>query len=198
MCLIAFFVPHNRYHSREMLEIARGLKRRGLYCGFVCIDESYNRDYKTINIMANKGFEILPFEENILEKVACRSLYVMNDWGGVVHELVKSANEKGLLTFGGVEGVNDFDDCAYKIDGVGRIRNPYKTVQYLFVTSKHDLMFFPNQKCYLAGIPRLDPLFEELPIFPRVNEVLINCNFTYGIYSDKRNNWIEDVVSGSQ
>lgn len=189
------FVPHNSYHSKEMLEVAGHLSDCGGRVGFICIDDHYKHNHQTISIIAENGFDVHAFSGGILDLVPARSLYVMNDWGGVVHELVKAANNRGMITFGTVEGVNDFDDCGYKFDGVGRIRNPYKTVQHLFLTCKHDLMFFPDKSCDVVGIPRIDPLLSEEPVFPHADEILVNCNFTYGIYEEQRMKWVHDVIT---
>ena len=176
------------------MAVSKHLHGEGLTIGFICIDDHYDHNHHTKDIISEQGFEIHAFCEGILELLTTKALYVMNDWGGVVHDLVLDANQRGLITFGAVEGVNDFDDRGYKIDGQGRMRNPYNTVNHVFLTSRHDLRYFPKKECYIVGIPRVDSLVSEAPTFPDKDEVLINSNFTYGIYSDRRDQWIEDVV----
>ena len=60
---------------------------------------------------------------------------------------------------------------------------------------RFDTQFFKNKKTILTGSPRFDDFTNVKKNIKIENDIAINCNFSYGLYSDKAESWVYDVVS---
>jgi glycosyltransferase involved in cell wall biosynthesis len=188
------FLPHKDYHVWTMGLIARELKKRGINSCLMDLTDYY-RDEGSRN--EAKNFQDIPFLDfNFLrvEKIDYKALICMNDWDKkIVRPEVIKAKKKNKITIGIVEGVQDFLDLDTKQN-----RQPYKTVEYVFLTGKHDKQFFrdKNDKTFIIGIPRLKKLLNIEPKFPKEALAVINLNFSYNVLSDKAKVWLDSAIEG--
>jgi len=187
------FVPHNAYHTFNMSLILPYLDLDKYEVIFVNLgkywhDEGAGREIKRLNLSS------MFFNRLILIQERPDILFVMNDWGGVVGKKVIEANMLGIQTVGLVEGVQDFQDTHIDHIGVGRRRFPYQHVTHPYLTGEYDKKFIKSRNSKVVGIPRIEPLLNEKPVFPEEPLIVINSNFTYGLYTTIQQKWIEDVV----
>lgn len=113
-------------------------------------------------------------------------LLLGNDWGTVEKYVAHQFQRHGIPVACLQESVIDFGDELRRMEWCD-----YPLVQGI-ITLKHlhrDVMF-------LTGNPR----YEHLHITPRptTERIIINSNFTYGIFEDIRAEWIKDVVNACQ
>lgn len=187
------FVPHTEYHVVNMSACVGELETRGFECVFVNIEKVY-RNEGVGEALERLGLKYVEYEADIVSRARPRAVIVMNDWGGVVQTLVREANDLKIPTIGIIEGVQDFLDSHVEHIGVGRIRRPYRTVKHVLAGGDYDLKFVDRDKAFVVGMPRIEPLFKKDFALPESIQVAINCNFTYGIYTDFAERWVLDAV----
>lgn len=187
------FMPHNAYHTFNMSHAVPFLRKAGMECVFVNVDEAY-RGEGARKEMERLRLSYLDYGADILDRLRPDLVVVMNDWGGVVHQTVLEANHRLIPTVAIVEGVQDFEDTHVAHIGVGRIRKPYRHAKYALLIGEYDRKFLTGPNTRLMGIPRLEPLLKEAPLFPDKPLVAINCNFTYGIYTQQREDWLDSCI----
>lgn len=188
------FLPLGSYHVWTMCLISRQLKERGFssclldltdYCGY---PDGRNKA---------KEFSDVPFLDysELLEgNIDYNTIVCMNDWDKkVINKRIRFDKKRGKNTIGIIEGINDFLDQDTK-----RKRKPYRTVEFLLLSGKHDKQFFKKKKTKVIGIPRLEEL--SLSSVDEVNKplALINVNFTYGVLESKRQMWLESAIRGCE
>lgn len=113
-------------------------------------------------------------------------LLLGNDWGTVEKYFARQFQHHGIPVACLQESVIDFGDEFRRMEWCD-----YPLVQGI-ITLKHlhrDVMF-------LTGNPR----YEHLQITPRPaqDRIMINSNFTYGIFEEVRAEWIKDIVDACQ
>ncbi len=187
------FVPHNAYHTLNMSYALPYLRRADVEALFVNIEGAYRNEGAQREI-ERLGLPYVDYSEDVLDKWRPDLVVVMNDWGGVVNRVVMDANSVGIPSVAIVEGVQDFEDTHVAHIGVGRIRRPYRTARYVLAVGDYDRKFLGSDRTFVVGLPRIEPLLAETPVFPDRQLVAINCNFTYGLYTDQRQGWIEGAV----
>jgi len=187
------FIPHNAYHTYEMSFCLPYLKEKNISYMFINVDKVYKNEG-----VEKKALELeLPcvdYSEDILDLYSPKAIFVMNDWGGVVAETVKLANDTGIPTVGLVEGVQDYLDTHVEHIGVGHKRKPYQTVKHPLVVGDYDTQFFNETKPVVVGSPRIENLLKTEYSTPARPLVCINSNFTDGVYTNIQKDWVEDVV----
>ncbi len=188
------YIPHNAYHALNMSYAVSYLHQAGIETLFVNVEGAYRNEGARREI-ERLGLRYVEYGPDVLDREQPDLVVVMNDWGGVVHQTVKQANRIGIPTVAIVEGVQDFEDTHVGHIGVGRIRRPYRTAKYALATGDYDRKFLPSETTVVVGIPRIEPLLAELPAFPERPLVAINCNFTYGLYTEQGRDWIDSAVS---
>jgi GT2 family glycosyltransferase len=188
------YIPHNAYHALNMSYAVSYLHQAGIETLFVNVEEAY-RDKGARREIERLGLRYVEYSPDVLDREQPDLVVVMNDWGGVVHQTVMQANRIGIPTVAIVEGVQDFEDTHVGHIGVGRIRRPYRTAKYVLATGDYDRKFLLPETSVVVGMPRVEPLLAESPAFPEHPLVAINCNFTYGLYTEQRREWIDSAVS---
>jgi hypothetical protein len=199
------FMPHNAYHTREMASIAHELEQRNIRCLFVDITNAYP-DEGSGRVMRKLGLDHVPYTEDILRRLKPTVLFVMNDWSPVVHDRVVECRSLGVRTIALVEGVQDFEDTHIEHLGIGQPRHAYRHVDVTLLVGEHDRKFFATQRegesaspeVRLTGSTRIERLAREPRPQNRLRRVLINSNFTYGIYTQIQSEWIESAVRACQ
>lgn len=187
------FMPHNGYHTLEMASVARELERRGLRTRFVDVTDHY-RDEGVRAKAAELGLSLEPYTDDVLVRLAPRVLFVMNDWGGVVGQKVVEARQLPVTSIALIEGVQDFEDTHVDHIGVGRIRRPYRHADLALLVGEADAAALAGAATALTGSTRIEALTREPRPTSRRRLVVINSNFTYGLYTAQQQDWIEQAV----
>ena len=186
------FFPHKKYHTRSFELLIPGLRAAGL--SFLFVDSSVPyRDEAAYDPALQEHF--VTYNEFVLSRIVPRAIVCMNDWDTVVKPVVKHANSCGIPTVGIVEGVQDFLDM-----DTGRKRNPYREVANVFLPGDFDRKYFQDsgQTLWVTGVQRLDGLAAHAAARaaakrgPR-RKVVANVNFSYGVMTDRRLQWIADI-----
>lgn len=188
------FFPHKKYHTFSFELLIPRLRAAGLSFYFVDSSVPY-RDEGAYDPALAEHF--VTYNEFVLSRVVPRSIVCMNDWDSVVKPVVKHANSCGVPTVGIVEGVQDFLDM-----DTGRKRNPYREVTNVFLPGAFDRKYFQNsgQTLWVTGVQRLDGLAKYAAARATTKrgsrrKVVANVNFSYGVMTDRRLQWIADVQS---
>ena len=203
--IAVLFMPHNAYHTREMASVAHELEQRNIRCLFVDITNAYP-DEGSGRVMRELGLDHVPYTEDILHRLKPSVLFVMNDWSPVVHDRVVECRSLGVRTIALVEGVQDFEDTHIEHLGIGQPRHAYRHVDVTLLVGEHDRKFFVTPRegesarpeVILTGSTRIERLAREPRPQNRLGRVLINSNFTYGIYTQIQSEWIESAVRACQ
>jgi hypothetical protein len=67
-------------------------------------------------------------------------------------------------------------------------------VEYPFLIGEYDRKFLTTPKARVVGMPRIEPLLQEKPGFPKKPLIIINSNFTYGLYTQIQKMWLDQIV----
>lgn len=190
------FMPHKDYHVWTMGLIARELKQKNISSCILDLTDFYRDEGSREEA---KKFPDIPFLDfSILKnnQIDFDCLVCMNDWDKrVVRPQIIDAKKRGKKTIGIVEGVQDFFDLDTKQN-----RETYRYVEYVFLTGKHDELFFKDRldKTDIVGIPRLKKLLQQMPKFPMKPLAVINMNFSYNVLADKAIYWLKNAIEGCQ
>lgn len=122
---------------------------------------------------------------------ASTALVVRNDWG-VSAGLVAACKERGVRTYGWVEGVQDFHD-----DDTGRARHAYRLVDEVLTLGEWDTAQLAGATCHVVGSDRLWRRWRG-PASTHAADLVANVNFTYGVLEDARQAWVADVVAAAE
>jgi len=148
-------------------------------------------------IASASNIRAIPYTPKLLLSESPSILVVMNDWGGWPKRAVEDAKMMGIITVGHIEGAQDYLDTHLKMGYVGKRRYPYQKVEYIFLLGKYDKQFFSSKQTKLIGSPRFDSFdVKSNRIQKKFSNTLIgiNCNFSYGVFSDISEKWISDVI----
>jgi hypothetical protein len=192
--MLVAFMPHNQYHAYNMSLAVPYLAREGADSIFVSIDKVYSHHEDAESMMNKLNIPYVEFSRNFLNELKPDALVVMNDWSMVTREYVRKAKWRRIVTVALIEGVQDFEDTHVAHIGIGRIRRPYKTVEYPFLIGEYDRKFLKSRKARVVGMPRIEPLLKEKPVFPRNPLIVVNSNFTYGLYTQIQKVWLDQIV----
>lgn len=184
------FLPFNNSNVIDAALVVRELQRANISCALIDINDHYYEKNSKIGLLANPDLPSVNFE--LLSCISFKALVCSIDWEQTIgRPLIKYCQEKGILTIGMVDGIEDFEDSDY-----AHGRNAYQTVEYVLVTGKNDTKHLQNKldKVTIIGLPKIYSLWHESISFPQTPLVMLNVNFTYGTFEDARDMWIEHVV----
>lgn len=191
------FIPHKKYHTQSFELLLPYLKKHGLTYVFVDISVPYRDEDSRMESVEGA---MLSYNEFLFSRLIPNSIVCMNDWDTVVKPLVRKANQYGIPTIGVVEGVQDYHDV-----DTGRRRDPYRTVENVFLTGSFDRRYFldSRQKLFDVGVQRLEGLGAYAEARKRRSRnirktVVLNVNFSYGVMLDRREKWVKDVFDACQ
>ena len=127
----------------------------------------------------------IPFEQmdsNRLNFNHCLGFVVGNDWGPYEQIELLKFQRKQIPTYCLQESVINFNDQQHRMEWC-----TFPLIQGIITTKSlhRDILF-------LTGNPRYETLLPSK--MPENKIVLINCNFTYGVFEDVRSQWIADIV----
>ena len=115
-------------------------------------------------------------------------IVVFNDWG-MPRDLVCLANNRGVETFGWVEGFQDFNNVDIRRDLL-----PYSQVHKVLGLVPSEAQFFEESRFFLVGSHRLASFKNSrVPSDERSLDVLVNLNFTYGTSRRYASDWARRV-----
>ncbi len=105
-----------------------------------------------------------------------------NDWSSEAKIIIFLCRVYNITTYCIQESVVDFGDKANRLE----------YADYIFIQGEQTKEHLKRNNLILSGNPR----YEDLK-YSKItnNQILINCNFTYGIFEDQRDSWIDDIVS---
>lgn len=191
------FVPHNRYHSKTMIELCEKLVQMG-FSARICNISPPHPEEGARDTLADAGY--LDIFQFLQETHYPRNLVVMNDWEPIiVRPMIEWANSAGITTIAMVEGVNDFLDVDTK-----KNRKAYTRCRHLIMNGEDDFRFFNDRaNKYVGGIQRLDDLFQKKIKQSRSTNrcieirdkkrVLVNCNFSYDVLAEYALDWLRSI-----
>jgi len=203
------FVPNNETHVKMLYPIAKLIKNRK----FLIFDDKENAEkhLKLLNeefiyiekpnprIIKSLFKRMIPFKSlikktiffkkyaeqptSILKRLDWKPSVIVcgNDWSYTKH-LIKEAKMLGIPTVCIQEGPQDFD-------------LPYKAMMYAdheFLQGLIHAKYLKRNRFVITGNPRLEN-FKKPPL-PKKPLVMVNGNFTYGIYEDARDSWIKGIA----
>lgn len=133
--------------------------------------------------LSNLGIGFSQMQLSTIQPSQYQSLLLSNDWGGIEILLQDKFHKKGIPTICLQESVIDFNDQYHRME----------ICDYPLLQGVATLKHLERNVYFLTGNPR----YEELQIqpLPSSDFVMINCNFTYGIFEEWREQWISDIVS---
>jgi hypothetical protein len=188
------------YHLRNAVHIARFLNKKDINSLIVnmssCLDGGRRAvtlveldDYSDLDI---KNYDRRNLDE-IYEPKNGIALF-FNDWG-MSNKRIRNLRRKGVITIGINEGVNDFLKLS---EGFTSKVSPYRTCEYVILPGQFDKQFFRDrsEKCFVAGLPMINKLYNESVKMPTKPLAVINVNFTYGILTHKRDLFIKTAIEG--
>ena len=167
--------------ANSCLKIYQALKNK-----FNCIliypiynDEGAESYFKRSRVDATK------FSKNLLKKHRGKAkLYLLNDWSKEAKRIISLSRVNEIPTFCIQESIIDFS---------GKIKRMQNT-DYVLMQGIQSVIDLNRKTFIITGNPRYK-LLSNNQRNKNILNVLINCNFTYGIFEDVRKTWIEDIVS---
>lgn len=190
---LVLFMPHNRYHTYNMSYIIPHLNNLNIDSIFLNADEKFGEG--SLEEIKRLSLPYVEYTGNCLREIKPDLVLCMNDWRGVIKDLVNKANDIGIPSVGMVEGVQDFLDSQTEGMTSHSKRRPYQRCRFQFLSGDYDRKFINGNRALVIGVPRIEELIKEESNKPSNALVSINCNFTYGIYEDIALLWIDEVVS---
>ena len=171
------FMPSNDSHVGWMLPIAERLEN-SRFMVFPAKDENAEL-YLTKH---QKMFA--QYYPGTLKTIEPLVIVLGSDWGGYEQQAIQEAKALGIPTVCIQEGCLDFQDPHV---------NRMKRADYAFLQGPVMRKYIRRQdNIFITGNPKYDSLYET-PLPEKVT-VMINSNFTYGIYENARDRWVQDVV----
>lgn len=192
---IAFF-PHKRYHARSAHLIAKRLERHGLSSIVIDFSSAFGDEGVGEYLSENPDLAWMSYTEYRLSLTEISAAAAFNDWDRVVKEYLAECKRAGIQTIGIVEGVNDY----LSVDTKGW-RPAYQFVEHLLLPGQFDKRYFPeHNSVHVCGVQRLDSLIEDAAAATSERELdcVINSNFTYGVLTGERLNWLRDICGAME
>ncbi|WP_411033851.1 glycosyltransferase family 2 protein [Shinella sp. BYT-45] len=191
------FIPHSAYHVWTISLIGKSLNEIGIE--FITVDISAEwRDGKVRSAAAEHGIELIALSEFVLGRYKPRAIVTFNDWDPVTRPILVAAKAAGIRTVAIVEGIQDYDDA-----DVHWRRFAYKTSDVVLLPGDFDKKYFEGHNAIVesVGVPRIESLrTKEKRVWQKdkTPSVLINCNFSYGVLVEHRDQWLSDCVEAIQ
>ncbi len=181
------FMPLAAYHGRELGAIADALLDLGHHSTFLVEETSVEAIDPMLGdhprILAAAGYDRFAIG-------AFDAFVAMNDWGEPSRAIYHLARVRNVPSFAKVEGVQDFTDV-----DTGRIRLPYLAADHVLVQGQNDIDALDRKHLHVVGNSNMELAWRQGPTTgPRNGEVVINSNFTYGVLTDKRNQFLAEAV----
>jgi len=180
------FFAYNKSNVLDASLVIRELKIYNYNSAIVVTDYGDQRN-------ANEGLlenqDISTIHISLLKFINFKALICSVDW--IDRDLIKFLHQKGIYTIGLVDGIEDFEDTDYSYN-----RYAYQTVEFVLACGKNDVTFlsYKKDKCAIVGLPKMYDMWHTEVKFPQKILVMINVNFTYGTFEEKRDFWLNEVI----
>jgi hypothetical protein len=180
------FFAYNKSNVLDASLVIRELKIYNYNSAIVVTDYGDQRN-------ANEGLlenqDISTIHISLLKFINFKALICSVDW--IDRDLIKFLHQKGIYTIGLVDGIEDFEDTDYSYN-----RYAYQTVEFVLACGKNDATFlsYKKDKCAIVGLPKMYDMWHTEVKFPQKILVMINVNFTYGTFEEKRDFWLNEVI----
>jgi SAM-dependent methyltransferase len=170
-------VPSNDTHVEWMLPLAK--KLNDSIC-MVLPDRKEGALEKLQKLGENPVF----YREGCIRWLAPSVVVLANDWGPEEYQIVQEAKLLGIPSICIQEGSVFFPSHTVQV---------LKNADYAFVCGLRTPAYLKRSNIILTGSPKYDSLFSvSLPLKP---VVIINCNFTYGIFEEIRMQWLGEAIN---
>jgi len=198
---ILFFCDSD-YHIRNGAEIARRLEGLDLSIGIIDMTKKLNHGKRQLEDSEKEKYRDLKFYEfnnDTYKNIDLDFLEIalfFND-GGIHNKYIRECRHKNIVTVGIDEGVNDFLKLS---EGFCSRLSPYRVTEHVFLPGKFETQFFadrPNQY-HVVGLPMIRQLYNETPEYPNKPVVAINVNFTYGVLTNCREEYVKTAIKGCE
>lgn len=122
------------------------------------------------------------FSKNKWDVVADGTLVLFNDWDKTARYVILDARKKGIPSICIQESMIDFQS-----------KDRMKFADYVFLQSEFYKDLLDRKNVTVLGNPRYDDVTNESKRSDKGNSVMVNCNFTYGIFENVRESWLSQV-----
>ncbi len=170
------FVPSNNAHAQLMFPVHSKLEGSS----FMLLQHDTENAASTLQKLAASVFSYRPGR---LGELLPRVVIFGNDWGPQERQIVAEAQALGISTVCIQEGCLDFAD-----EKIRRMRQ----CDYAFLQGPVMLRYLDRPNTIVTGNPKYDSIQEQT--FDPKRPVMINCNFTYGVYEEIRESWVREAV----
>jgi hypothetical protein len=111
------------------------------------------------------------------------------DWGAFRNNYF-TLQRMGVPTFALYEGISD----DHNLESHHRPL-PYRLAEHLLAPGDYYTTIYKPQRLHIVGAPNIQALFRQAPApVPERPLAVINCNFSYGVLEDKRDEFIHSAV----
>ncbi len=179
------FTPSNDTHANWMLPIAAGFGNAGdeTRSQFMIFPKRQEHAPETLDSHAITYYHYAP---GLLRTIAPTVIVLGNDWGPDKSTLISEARLLKIPTICIQEGPLLFDPLQKQLGHA----------DFALLQGPVMKKYVENPQAIIVGNPKYDRhRTANIPTKPRV---MINCNFTYGVYEDQREAWVEAAVSACQ
>jgi len=179
-------LPGAAYHLAEIIPLAAELEKRGIPARIAVGEAHWSRVRQGLVGYPGPVYA-LPSPETMVSGIS--GLLTMKDWAGY-RPYVEAARDRNIPTFAKVEGAQDFDE----VDTNNSFR-PYRTADHIFCQGANDFDALQGDR-HIVGSTRLERL-RMAPFQPPGRKLaIINLNFTYGVLTGDRDEFLETAIEG--
>ncbi len=170
------WIPSNDTHADFMADLI--LSDRSGKCMILPVKEEGAGD-----ALKKKGIDYQVYSEKRLEVMKPSVVVFGNDWGWEERDIIYQCRNLGIPTIVIQEGPLDFlDETGHRM----------KCADYAFVMGKVMNKFLLRWGIRVTGNPKFNRF--ERKAKPEKPVVMVNYNFTYGVYEEHKESWLEDVA----
>lgn len=171
------FFPSNDTHVKWMIPIYEQMpKSKFLVKGYV-------DDENSVKYLEEHRYKYFKNKPRLVQLLAPKVLILGNDWGAEEKKAVDEIRSSKGVSVCIQEGCLDFLDDKQK---------RMQRTDYAFIQGAIMRKYLIRDNLVVTGNPKFDQIQKEpLPDQPTI---MINSNFTYGVYEGVRDEWVKDVV----
>lgn len=177
------FYPSNDTISFSFLEIIKRINQINDTSVFIWLPK---RNHENASLAFDQNIlkaEIITFSPFLFFKNRPEVIIMANDWGNDSKFIIAIARVLKIPTLCIQESVIDFGDKLFRMQWSDNVA----------VQGKKTLHFLNRKSVFLVGNPRYEKLISAKP--PKSRSIMINCNFTYGVFEDIRDRWLNDIIT---
>lgn len=180
------FLAYNKSNVIDACLVIRELFKYNYKCAVI---QTHNGDTNNAKLGLLNNQDIDTVDIDILKFINFKAIVCSIDWAD--RELIENLKSRDIVTIGLVDGIEDFEDSDYSYN-----RFAYQTVEFVLTCGKNDIkhLIYKKEKCTVVGLPKMYEMWHSQVVNPIETLVMINVNFTYGTFEDKRDMWLSEVI----